>query len=156
MNPFTRRQLNIQGYSQYSDEDLEQYKYGIRFAYLGCGLLVAIGLLLQSPAVLMAAMTIAFLAVVLPRHPFDYLYNALVRHLIGKPEVPPRTYQGKFACSIATTWLGLMIYFFLSGNPSVANILGGILLLQAFVVGTVDFCVPSRIFNALFRRTANA
>lgn len=47
-----------------------------------------------------------------PYHPFDYLYNYLIRHLLNKPKIPPRTNQGRFACGIATAWLSGTIYLF--------------------------------------------
>lgn len=152
ISPWTRKNLHIQGFTDYSDTELNELKYGIRFAYLGCATVVAIGLALKSIPVLGIAMLIAFLAVVLPHHPFDYLYNAFVYRLLQKPKAPIRTSQGKFACGIATAWLAGVIILLHYSYPLAANLLGAVLLLQAFTVGTIDFCVPSRIFNALFRK----
>lgn len=43
-----KRRLHVQGYQKYSDTELNDYKYGIRFAYALCITLVAIGLILNS------------------------------------------------------------------------------------------------------------
>lgn len=37
-----KRRLHVQGYQNYSDKELNDYKYGIRFAYALCIALVAI------------------------------------------------------------------------------------------------------------------
>lgn len=71
--------------------------------------------------------------------------------MINKPALPKRTNQGKFACGIATVWLGAIIYLLMNGYAMAGNILGGLLLTQAFVVGTIAFCIPSMIYNALFK-----
>ena len=153
ISPVCIRRLQIQGYLGYPDSSLNEFRHGIRFAYLGCASLVALGLLLQSNTLLLVAMVVAFLAAVLPQHPFDYLYNNVVRHWIGKPRIPKRTAQGKFACGIATVWLAGIILLLTYGLAAVAYILGGLLLAQAISVGTIDFCIPSLIYNSLFGKS---
>ena len=93
----TKRRLIVQGYNCYSDKELNDYKYGIRFAYYLCDSLVILGLLLTNLWILAIAMTIAFFGWLLPKHPFDYLYNYVVRRMINRPEIPPRTNQVRFA-----------------------------------------------------------
>jgi len=146
LSPVYKRRFHIQGYDIYTDQEIYNYKHGIRFAYLGCGALVAFGLVLQNIPILAIAMAIAFLSVLLPLHPFDYLYNSVVRYMINKPALPNRTNQGKFACGIATVWLGAIIYLLIDGYLIAGNILGGLLLTQAFVVGTIAICVPSDLY----------
>ena len=148
----TRKRLQLQGYRNIPDSLLNKYKYGIRFAYIGCGSLVLAGLITQEVMFWYVAMFIAFAAVILPRHPFDYLYNNGIRQLINKPRIPLRTNENRFACGIATFWLALVIALFTTGAVMVANILVGLLIVQAFVVGTIDYCVPSIMYKAMFLR----
>jgi hypothetical protein len=146
-----KRRLQVQGYQNYSDKELNDYKYGIRFAYYLCGSLVIIGLSLTSIKILTVMMTIAFFGSLPPYHPFDYIYNYGVRHLIGKPKIPPRTNQGRFACGLATVWLGAIIYLFYHGFYLWGYIAGGILISIATLVSTIDLCIPSMIYNFLFK-----
>lgn len=141
----------VQGYSCYSDKELNDYKYGIRFAYYFCNLIVIIGLLMTSVWILAVAMTIAFLGALLPRHPFDYLYNHVVSRLINKPGIPPRTSQGRFACGIASVWLCGVIVLFQYGWNTWGYLAGGVLVSIATLVSTTDICIPSMIYNALFK-----
>jgi|CXWL01.1.fsa_nt_gi hypothetical protein len=112
---------------------------------------MATGLLVGSTEVLMVAMGFALLGAILPQHPFDYLYNGMVRHWWGGPAVPLRTPQARFACGVATAWLGIVLWLFSTGAVLAGNVMGGLLVAVAILVTTTDYCVPSLIFNALFR-----
>ena len=85
-------------------------------------------------------------------HPFDYLYNYLIRHWLKRPRLPHRTAQGKFACGIASIWLAAIIYLFYNLQFVWGYVLGGILLIVALLVSIFDFCIPSAIYNKLFRK----
>jgi hypothetical protein len=146
--------IKCQGYDKnFSDEEISQHSLGNRFAYQLCTLLFGSGLLLGSIPVLVAAATIAALAVVLPYHPFDYLYNSVVRNWFHRPKLPKRTAQARFACGIASVWLSLIIFLFYLHLFTWGYILGGVLLSVALLVSTTDFCIPSVVYNFLFRKT---
>lgn len=151
LTPIRKKRLEVQGYCGYTGAELNDFKFGIRFAYYLCGTLVLLGLLLSSQEILATAMGIAFLGSFPPYHPFDYLYNYVIRHLLGKPKMPPRSNQGRFACGIATIWLGVTIYLFYAGLTRWAYLAGSILVFVAALVSTLDICIPSMIYNYLFR-----
>ena len=151
ISPVRQKRLEAQGYCGFTVAELTDFKFGIRFAYYMCGSLVVIGLLTTNLYVLGAAMTIAFLGTLPPYHPFDYLYNYVVRHLLHKPKLPPRTNQGRFACGIATVWLSVVIYLFYNGLHVWGYIAGGVLVSVATLVSTMDICIPSIIYNFLFK-----
>jgi hypothetical protein len=152
IKPQTRKRFEIQGYQGYSDSELNDFKFGIRFAYYLCGSLVILGLVFTNLEVLVAAMIIAFVGSFPPYHPFDYLYNYVIRHWIGKPKMPPRSNQGRFACRIATVWLGVTIYLFYTGNNIWGYFLGVALVMVAGLVSILDICIPSMIYNFLFKK----
>ncbi len=154
INQVTRNRFETQGYKGYSDSELGDFKFGLRFAYYLCGSLVILGLLLTNLEILGAAMIIAFFGSFPPYHPFDYLYNYVVRHWIGKPKLPHRANQGRFACRIATVWLGGIIYLFYTGNILWGYILGIALVIVAGLVSIFDICIPSMIYNFLFKQKA--
>ena len=150
-----RSRLETQGYRGYCDADLDGFKPGIRFAYYACISLVILGLLLTNITILGAAFLIALIGSFPPRHPFDYIYNAAIRHWLGKPEMPLRSKQSRFACRIATVWLGVTIYLFYSGLDMWGYILGIGLVIVGLLVATADICIPSIIYNFLFERQKN-
>ena len=146
-----KRRLQVQGYQNYSDRELNDYKYGIRFAYLLCITFFAIGLIYNSIPVLAFIALIAFGGAFPPYHPFDYLYNGVVRHILNKPKMPPRTKQGRFACGIASAWLAITIYLLYNGYVLFGNIMGATLFAVGALVSTTDICIPSMVYNLLFK-----
>ena len=153
ISPVRISRIKVQGYDTgFSDEEISIHSVGNRFAYQMCTLLFTTGLVLTSIPVLTIAAIIAFFTVILPYHPFDYLYNHIVRHWLNRPKLPRRTKQAKFACGIASVWLALIIYLFHNSLFVWGYVLGGILFVIALLVSTVDFCIPSIIYNKLFRK----
>ncbi len=152
ITPVRRKRLEVQGYYGFTDCELNDFKFGFRFAYYVCGSLVVLGLILSNQKILIAAMIVAFFGSLPPNHPFDYLYNYVIRHLINKPKIPPRSNQGRFACGIATVWMSGIIYLFYAGLNVWGYIAGGILVSIASLVSVLDICIPSMIYNFLFKR----
>jgi fatty acid desaturase len=142
--------IRTQGYCNFTDANLSELAFGNRFAYIGCGLLILIGVITANIPVLSTMMAIAFFGIILPYHPFDYIYNYAIRGIINKPKLPRRSKQLKFACSIATTWIAITIYLFYTGHSVAGYISGGVMLSIVFLVSTTDLCIPSLIYNFLF------
>lgn len=152
ISPTRKRRLEAQGYCDFTDSELTQYKFGIRFAYYVCGSIVALGLLLANLKILTVALAVAFLGSFPPYHPFDYLYNYGVRYLFGKPRIPPRSNQGRFACAMATVMNGGIIFLFYFGLNFWAYVVGAVLVSSAVLVSTIDICIPSIVYNYLFKK----
>lgn len=70
--------------------DKKSVLYGIKFSYPAYIMLVFSGVVLESRFMLIIAALIALLAIKLPLHPFDYVYNYAVTKLIGSKEIPGR------------------------------------------------------------------
>jgi len=145
------KRIRAQGYFDQTAKEVSDLSIGNRFAYQICTVLVITGVVLGNVPLLATLMGISFFGILLPNHPFDYLYNFGVRHLLDRPAVPKRSKQLKFACTVATLWLGSVIWLFHTGATIPAQILGGMLASVAFTVATFDFCLPSFIYNTLFR-----
>ncbi len=144
--------LRVQGYTTQSPLELSQLAFGIRFAYRLCTAILVIGVATASTPLLSFMLVIAALGVLLPNHPFDYIYNELLANRLNKPKLPARSKQLKFACTIATLWIASTIYLFTTGFLTTGYVMGSILIGIAFTVSTTDFCLPSVIYNTLFLR----
>ena len=142
--------LRAQGFTRETKNELTGMAFGIRFAYRSCIAVLTVALLTQSVALFSVMFVIAFLGIVLPNHPFDYLYNHALSTRMNRPKVPARSAQLKFACAIATTWIASVIYLMATGNTTAGTLLTINLILVAMLPATIDYCVPSAIYNALF------
>ena len=156
ISPWSKRQLNDQGYCELSDPELRQHRFGFRLAYAFCGGLVILGVILKNQAILLLALGTAILGMLPPYHPVDYLYNYGIRFLIGRPKLPHRPPQGRFACFMGTSMLILITYFFYKGNFTLVYIVSAAMLTSTSLVSFIDFCIPSKIYNALFRKRTRA
>jgi len=130
ISPTLIKRLKIQGYCNLTDYELKELNFGNRFAYILCSIIVFIGVFTINIQLLIAMMIVALLGVSLPYHPFDYIYNHLLRYIMKKPKLPPRSKQIKFACSIATIWLATTIGLFSKGFTIAGYIVGGFLFIS--------------------------
>lgn len=145
------KRLRVQGYCDISNRHLSDLSFGNKFAYYSCSTVLLFGIITANIPVLSVMMGIAFFGVLLPYHPFDYIYNHFLRFRLNKPKLPRRSNQLKFACSIATLWIATTIYAFYLGNMVAGYILGSSLLSVALLVATTDICIPSIIYNGIFK-----
>jgi len=153
ISPVRISRIKEQGYDTgFTDREISIHAAGNRFAYQMFTLLFTNGLVLTSIPILTVAAIIAFLTVILSYHPFDYVYNYIIRHWLKRPMLPRRTNQAKFACGIAAIWLGVIIYLFYDSLFTWGYVFGVILFVIALLVSTIDFCIPSLIYNKLFRK----
>lgn len=143
--------LKAQGYFNHSDSEISELAFGNRFAFIICSALVGLGVATAHIPILAAMALIALGGVILPYHPFDYIYNHVVSGLLNKPKLPPRSKQLKFACIIATTWLSGTIFLFYGSYALAGYIAGALVFTVAFIVSATDFCIPSTIYNFLFK-----
>jgi hypothetical protein len=79
-----RANLTAQGYCL-SDDERRRLAVGLRFSTGTCLLLVITALALESPAMSFALTGVGLIADLTSRHPFDLVWNHLVRHLTGGP-----------------------------------------------------------------------
>jgi hypothetical protein len=145
--------LHAQGYCDISAAALSALAFGNRFAYIVCVTITAVGVATANIPVLIVMAAIAFLGVVLPNHPFDYVYNHALRGVLKKPKLPTRSRQLKFTCAMATLWLIATILLFNADLTVAGYVLGGLLVAVAFTVSTTDSCIPLMIHNFILRYT---
>jgi hypothetical protein len=147
--------IREQGYFQMSDQHISDLAFGNRFALIVCTSLVTIGVVMANIPILSVMLVVATLGFILPYHPFDYIYNHILAGRMGKPKLPKRSDQLKFACTLATIFILTVIYMFSQGFILLGYIAGGILLSIAITVSSTDFCLPSFIYNRIFLSKKN-
>lgn len=143
------KRIREQGYSNYKDQEIRELAFGNRFAYRLCTLLLITGVATASVPLLSLMLIVAFLGFTLPYHPFDYIYNEWLADRLSKPKLPKRSDQLKFACTMASVFIATTIYLFTQGFTIAGYIVGAMLSIVAFLVASVDFCIPSIIYNYL-------
>ena len=152
---WSRGCLTMQGYDSLSDGERRSLWLGLRFSPMLCLTGIALGVVLASPALLLAmAVTAGVGGFITAKHPFDYVYDAVLRPLLGGPSVPPSPAPRRFACQMATPWIAAIAVAFWVGVPAVAWVLAVPLLLVATANAATNWCLPSLIYGLLHRRPA--
>jgi hypothetical protein len=147
-----RRRLEAQGFRGLDEAALAEIGPWLRWSPALCAVFMAAGTILASPPALWALAAIALLGAVFPAHPFDLLYNGVVRHLTGTRPLPHHGPQRRFACGMAAAWLTGTGLAFDQGLTTLGYALGAALTAVAALLAVTNFCIPSLAYNALFGR----
>ena len=150
-----RANLTTQGYCL-TDAERRELALGLRFATGTCLALAVVALALQSAVMVFALWAVGLVAGFTARHPFDYVWNHAVRHLVGGPVLPPNRRRRRAAFKVGTAWLALVGVLFAAGATTVGLVLGGLLVAACATVTATNLCLPSEMFAWLERRRASA
>ena len=141
--------LDVQGFDRIDENVLARVAPWLRLAFGLCAILAIVGTALASTPILLTLAAIAFLAAVLPVHPFDLIYNHGIRRLTGTPPLPRRGPPSRFACGVGALWLIVTVGAFDSSFPTVGYALGYTLASVVILLSTTDICITSMLFRAV-------
>jgi hypothetical protein len=148
-----RSNLTTQGY-RLSDAERRELSIALRFSTGLCLTLVVVALALESPVMVFVLSGVGAVAGLTARHPFDHLWNRVVRHAVGGPELPPNPVRRRHAFKIATVWLAAVGGLLSAGAITAALLLGGLLVAACAAVTAANLCIPSAVLAWWERRTA--
>ena len=145
-----RRRLEVQGFLGMSDAELLGVGRWTRFTP-SCNLVLTLAATATGsvPWLLGLALLMAVGAFA-PAHPFDMLYNKLIRPVVGTKRLPRSSPRRKITFAVGALWLGATAALFASGRQSTAYVLG--FLMAAFILplATIQVCVLSEVMARLF------
>lgn len=144
--------LNLQGYSHLSDEAKRRIDLAQRFKPAVCTLLVLIALVTQSVPFTLLLALLGYWAALLPKHPVDLLYRAVVQPLLRAPDLGPDPTPRRFACGMAATLLLIGAIAWQLEAALVGTIFVGMTALAMLALVVADFCVGSFFYWLLVRR----
>lgn len=131
-------------------------KYGALFSYPLFISLVAFGVFQANPFILFIVAVVAIFGVILPMHPFDYIYNYGVARIIGTERIPGRGSELQMSSSAALTFILFAIVSIIFEMQLNYTIMAFIYVLSSvfFILiqlTTDNFSIES-IYNSLFKR----
>lgn len=144
--------LQQQGFRDYSAKQLTEMQWGLRFTPAVCMALAVVGLLTQNASIHFALTVLGILPMFLPaHHPFDLFYNHALRPLWGGVRLPANPLPRRIACfagGVMNLGVGLA---FTAGQPVLAYVIGGVLIVLQLIVITTHFCVASWMYEGFLR-----
>ncbi|MDA0708864.1 MAG: DUF4395 family protein [bacterium] len=148
---FQERSLAQQGY-KYTQAELRQLEWGLRFTPLLCMAGAAYGLMMQSPTIHFCMAAMGILPFWAPAwHPMDRFYNHVVSPLLGAVKLPPNPLPRRIACFVGGTMNVGIGLGFLYGYPILAYVFGSILVPLQLIVISTHFCVAAWLYEAAMR-----
>ena len=145
-----RRRLEVQSFLGLTDDELKSIGPWIRFTPVLNLTFMVIATALSSIPLLAGFAIIMAAGAVMPVHPFDVLYNYLVRRITRTQPLPKSGVRRRIVFTIGAVWLLLTIVAFLYVSPAAGYIIGG--LMAAFIVplAAVHLCVLSELMARIF------
>ena len=87
------------------------------------------------------------LGALLPVHPWDVVYNGVVRHLTGTRPLPTSGWRRRLTFALGFVWLSLTAWVFWSGRMYIGYALGGTMSALMLPLVAVHYCVVSEIVD---------
>jgi hypothetical protein len=146
-----RRRIETQGFRGLNDEELRALAPWMRFTPLANALLVAVGVLADSAAVLAAGALLMLWGAVTSRHPFDAFYNHVISALEGTPLLPhcPRR---RLTYALAGGVMGATAWLLHAGHRGWAFGLAGLMIAMLSLLAFTQICVASEIVERVERK----
>jgi hypothetical protein len=155
LSPFTKNNLNKQGFEKLDDEAKSRYALPLRFSPGVATILIVIGLALHSPIWLGSMALVALSGALFPRGMLlDLVYNLGVRHLFHAPPLPSTPTPRRFSYILSTVFLAGSALSFFFGLSILGFILGGMVVIGAATLTTSLWCVGSWYYRLFFRHAA--
>jgi hypothetical protein len=146
----TRRRFEVQGFLGMSDAELIDVGRWMRFTPACNLLLILAGTASGSVWLLAGVAFMMAVGAVAPAHPFDILYNRIIRHATGTAPLPKSGTRRKITFVVGTLWLGATAALFASGHRSAGHVFGFLMASLIVPLATVQVCLLSEAMAKLF------
>jgi hypothetical protein len=145
-----RQRLEVQSFLGLTDDELKTIGPWMRFTPVLNLMFTVIGTALGSIPLLTGLAILMVVGSVIPVHPFDALYNNLVRHITRTQPLPKSGVRRRIVFAVGAIWLLLTAAAFLSGMSGAGYVLGGLMAVLIAPLALVHFCVLSEGMARIF------
>jgi hypothetical protein len=145
-----RRRLEVQSFLNQSPKMLLELKNWWRFTPTLNWFITLTGTAMAWPMLLFAQAALMGISVLIPAHPFDWLYNYGIRFLTGTAPLPKSGQRRKVMFAAASVLLTLLGVWFYMGHDMIGYIQGGIMTFLGGLLAVYNLCVLSEILAKLF------
>lgn len=147
-----QKSLVQQGYNNCTVNELRSISNGLRFTPSLCMLLAVYGIYIQNPFWHFVIALLGILPFWFPsHHPFDLLFNHVIRHFVGAVKIPPSPLPRRIACLVGGTMNIFIGISFMAGSVTSAYVFGTILISLQIIVITTHFCLASYLYEYTLR-----
>lgn len=153
MTSFRRACLVSEGFGRLDDAELGRLNLPLRFTPGLCLLATAVAIATRSAVVFFLLAAMAAIAATTRRHPFDLLWDHVVRPAVGGPHLPKAPCPRRFAFVTATPVLAGAGLFIALGADAVGLALAALQVAGCASYVLTGWCGASLVHRKLVRRT---
>ena len=150
LSQFGRRCLLRQGFVGLDEQALRRLDWPLRFTPALCLTLTAIGTVAGSAWLLGALALMAGVPTLGVAHPFDLVWERVVRPVVGGPQLPRTPAPRQFAFVMATPVLSAAAVSFAVGATAVGVAFGTVQMAGCALYVTTGWCAGSFVHEKLF------
>jgi hypothetical protein len=150
LSDFRRSCLVRQGFVDLGEQALRRVEWPLRFTPALCLTLTAIGTVAGSAWLLGALALMAGIATLGVTHPFDLVWERIVRPVVRGPQLPPTPAPRRFAFVMATPVLSAAAVSFAVGATAVGVAFGTLQMVGCALYVTTGWCAGSFLHEKLF------
>jgi hypothetical protein len=140
---YVRRHVEVQGFLGLDDDALRAVAPWLRFTPVMNILMIAGVAALGSVVGLAGAAAVMLVGAVDRAHPFDRLYDALVRRLTKTPRLPVSPNRRRLVFVFGATWLAVAAAVVAAGYSDVGRAMAMAMAVFIVPLATVHVCVVS-------------
>jgi hypothetical protein len=155
LSPFARANLDRQGFEGLDEPTKTALDLPLRFTPALCLTLTAVGVATRSAWLLALLAAGAGVAAASGTHPFDVVYNSMVRRATAGPPLPPAPPPRRLAFILATPVLAAAAVAFTVGASSLGTAVGVAQAAGCGVYVTTGWCPASFAHGKLFGPVGN-
>jgi hypothetical protein len=145
-----RRRIETQGFRGLTDEEIRALVPWMRFTPLANALLVAVGVLADSSAVLAAGALLMLWGAFTSRHPFDAFYDHVISALEGTPRLP-NCARRRLTYLLSMAMMGATAGLLHAGLRGWAFGVGGAMVALLCLLAFIQICVASELVERIDR-----
>lgn len=153
MTSFRRACLVSEGFGGFDDEALARLNLPLRFAPAMCILATAAAVMARSPVLLAIVAVTAAIGAATRRHPFDHVWERILRPAVGGPHLPKAPCPRRFAFVMATSVLAGAALSLALGAEALGLGLAALQLAGCATYVVTGWCGASLVHRKLVRRT---
>jgi hypothetical protein len=145
-----RKRLEVQSFLGLTDDELKAIGPWMRFTPVLNLTFTVIATALSSVPLLVGLAILMTVGAITPIHPFDALYNGLVRRITRTQPLPKSGVRRRIVFAVGAIWLLLVSGAFLFGLSVAGYILGGLMAVFIAPLAIIQYCVLSEGMARIF------
>lgn len=142
-----------EGFGRLESGELARLDLPLRFSPALCLGFTTVGIVTRSPVVFALLASVAAVGAATRRHPFDFIWEWLVRPVVAGPHLPKAPRPRRFAFIMATPVLAAAAVSLALGAEVLGLALAALQLAGCAAYVFAGWCGASLVYNTLFRRS---